>query len=112
MKPPPIDISPPNWEIVRAILRRRIPDREVWAFGSRAKCTAREFSDLDLVVIGDQPLALAVSADLAQDFEDSDLPFKVDVVDWATTKERFRKIIEEASVVVQKAERGPGESVP
>ncbi len=101
MEAPPIDISPANWEIVREILSRHVPDREVWAFGSRATWTAKEYSDLDLAVIGDQPLGLAVSAGLADDFARSDLPFKVDAVDWATTKESFRKIIVRDKVGVQ-----------
>ena len=98
---PPIDITAPNWEIVRLILGRHVPATEVWAFGSRATWTAKEYSDLDLAVIGDEPLGLTVSAALADDFAKSDLPFKVDVVDWATTSESFRKIIQRDRVVVQ-----------
>ncbi|MFT7401020.1 MAG: type I restriction enzyme S subunit [Hydrogenophaga sp.] len=91
---PQIDIRPDQWAIVQRILQKHVPDREVWAFGSRAKWTAKAYSDLDLVILGDQPLGLAVSAALADDFTESDLPWKVDVVDWATTSESFRQIIE------------------
>ena len=101
MDAPPIDISPANWEIVREILSRQVRAQEVWAFGSRATWTAKKYSDIDLAVIGDEPLGLAVSAALADDFANSDLPFKVDVVDWATTSESFRKIIQRDKVVVQ-----------
>jgi type I restriction enzyme S subunit len=89
-----IDIRPHQWAIVQTILQKHVPDREVWAFGSRAKWTAKEYSDLDLAILGDQPLGLVVSAALADDFTESDLPWKVDVVDWETTSESFRKIIE------------------
>lgn len=88
-----LELLPRELEIVCGILERHLPDREVWAFGSRAKGTARPYSDLDLAVLGDQPLALSVRADLAEEFSESDLLFKVDVVDWATTSERFRQII-------------------
>ncbi|MDR2991555.1 MAG: restriction endonuclease subunit S [Burkholderiaceae bacterium] len=98
---PLIDIRPDHWQIVRGILRKHVPQYEVWAFGSRAKWTAKEYSDLDLAVITSQPLPLNVSAALADDFSESDLPWKVDVVDWATTSEAFRKIIERDRVVVQ-----------
>ncbi|MGH2397455.1 MAG: nucleotidyltransferase domain-containing protein [bacterium] len=101
MSEPLIDIRPDHWAIVADILRRHVPDREVWAFGSRATWNAKEYSDLDLAVIGETPLNLSVSAALADDFAESDLPFKVDVVDWATTSESFRKIIERDKVVVQ-----------
>jgi predicted nucleotidyltransferase len=88
-----LELRPGELEIVREILRRHLPGREVWAFGSRVKGKARTFSDLDLAVLGDQPLALSTRADLAEDFSESDLPYKVDIVDWATTSERFREII-------------------
>jgi type I restriction enzyme S subunit len=52
-------------------------------------------------ILGDLPLPLTTMADLAEDFTESDLPFKVDLVDWATTGARFRKVIESERVVVQ-----------
>ena len=103
MKPPLIDIRPDQWAIVRDILQRHVPQYEVWAFGSRATWNAKEYSDLDLAVITDKPLSLVVSAALSGDFSESDLPWKVDVIDWATTSETFRKIIERDKVVVQSA---------
>ena len=105
---PKIDVRPDHWEIVRNILHKHVSQHEVWAFGSRAKWTAKEYSDLDLAVITDKPLSLDVSASLSDDFSESDLPYKVDVVDWATTSESFRKIIERDRVVVQKAGCGSG----
>jgi predicted nucleotidyltransferase len=101
MTVPPIDVSPEDWLIVRDILRRHIPDSEVWAFGSRAARTARTYSDLDLAIIGETPLPFAITGALAEDFSESDLPFRVDLVDWASTQDYFRRIIEKGKVVVQ-----------
>jgi type I restriction enzyme S subunit len=98
---PKLDISPGDLKIVLDILARHVPDREVWAFGSRATWKTKDFSDLDLAVIGEEPLSLKVSAALSDDFAESDLPFKVDVVDWATTSDNFREIIRRDRVVVQ-----------
>ncbi|MBI5936826.1 MAG: nucleotidyltransferase domain-containing protein [Betaproteobacteria bacterium] len=98
---PNIAVSPAEWAIIQHILERHVPQHEVWAFGSRAKCTAKTYSDLDLAIITDKPLGLDVSAALAEDFSESDLPYKVDVVDWATTSESFRKIIERDKVVIR-----------
>lgn len=100
---PAIDIRPDHWQIVRHILRLRVPQHAVWAFGSRAKWTAKPHSDLDLAVITDKPLPLSVSAALADDFSESNLPWKVDVVDWAATSDSFRKVIEREKVVVLNA---------
>lgn len=105
---PLIDIRPDHWKIVRNILHKHVPQYEVWAFGSRATWKAKEFSDLDLAIITDQPLSLDVSASLNDDFSESDLPWKVDVVDWATTSEAFRKIMERDKVVIQERKRSLG----
>ncbi|MGH8526438.1 MAG: restriction endonuclease subunit S, partial [Gammaproteobacteria bacterium] len=98
-----LDVRPDHFRVGREILRRLVPDREVWAFGSRAKWTARDTSDLDLCIVGDMPLGFKRLGQLRDAFSESSLPYKVDVVDWATTSESFRKIIERDKVVVQRA---------
>lgn len=98
--PPPIDILPHHWEIVRTILQKHIAGYEVWVFGSRARRRAQTYSDLDLAVITGAPLPRTVSGALAEAFSESDLPWKVDIVNWATTSEAFRKIIERDRVKV------------
>lgn len=96
-----LDLSPRDLAIVRGILRRHIPDHEVWAFGSRTKGTARRYSDLDLAIITNTPLSLQVRGDMAEDFSESDLPFRVDILDWATTRDNFRHIVEQDRIIVQ-----------
>ena len=98
---PRIDIHPDHWEIVRRILQTHVPQAVVWVFGSRATGNAKAFSDLDIAIITTQPLPLDVSASLSDDFSESDLPYKVDVVDWATTNASFRNIIARNKVIVQ-----------
>lgn len=88
-----IDIAPGHLQIVKSILQRHLPEREVWVFGSRASGTAKKFSDLDLAVIGSLPLTLGQLALLEHDFDESELPFKVDLVDWAAINGSFREII-------------------
>lgn len=98
---PRVDLRPDHWAIVREALRHHVPDREVLAFGSRATWTAKEYSDLDLAVMGEEPLPLRTSSALAEALGDSDLPFKVDVVDWARIDDTFRRIIRRHGVPVQ-----------
>ena len=98
---PPFDIHPDHWKIVHRILQEHVPDLEVWAFGSRAKWSAKEFSGLDLAVITDEPLPLDTSAALSEAFSESDLPWKVDVVDWASVGDGFKQVIERDKVVVK-----------
>jgi type I restriction enzyme S subunit len=96
-----LDLRPDQLQIVQTILHKHVPQYEVWAFGSRAKWTAKDYSDLDLCIVSDQPLSFQILGALNEDFAESDLPWKVDVVDWATTSASFRKIIEKDKVVVQ-----------
>lgn len=98
---PCIDVTPEQWEIVRNILRAHVPRLPVWAFGSRATWKAKPYSDLDLAVITREPMSLSDRASLVEAFSESDLPWKVDVVDWATTSPTFRGIIERDRVVLQ-----------
>ena len=97
---PSVDLRPDHWAIVRSALRRHVPDREVLAFGSRATWTAKDYSDLDLAVMGEEPLSLRTASALDEALRDSDLPFKVDVVDWARIDGSFRAIIRRDAVTV------------
>lgn len=99
---PELAVRPDELAIVLDILARHVPGVEVWAFGSRARGTAKPHSDLDLAVIAGQPLPLAQGAALAEAFAESDLPWRVDIVDWATTGEAFRRLIEHHRVVLQR----------
>jgi len=98
---PNIDVPSNLWEMVRDILQKHIPQYTVWAFGSRAKWTAKPYSDLDLAIITDKPLPLSTSAALKEDFSESNLPWRVDIIDWATTSAEFREVIARDKVVIQ-----------
>ena len=95
-----MDVEASHLALIRSILARHVPGREVWAFGSRTTGKARTYSDLDLCIVGNLPLDPSVAAALAEDFSESDLPYKVDVVDWARTSPSFRIIIEREKIVL------------
>ena len=103
-----IDLNPHHLETVKRILAEHLPDCEVRAFGSRATWTAWEYSDLDLAVVSHEPLDRRASANLREAFEESDLPIRVDVVDWTTLTDGFRQAIEGDCVVVQEPVRSSG----
>ncbi len=102
----PIDIRPDHLRLVLDILQQHVPMAEVWAFGSRAKWLARDTSDLDLCIRDAAPLSFEQMGLLREAFEESNLPYKVDVVDWATISASFRKVVERDKVVVQEAKMG------
>ena len=90
-----------QWQIVHAILQQYVADYAVWAFGSRVDGPCKEFSDLDIVVISDAPLPLALMAAINEAFSESELPWKVDIVDWATTSTAFQQRILTKKLVLQ-----------
>ena len=96
-----IDVDPHHLEIVIAILARHIPDREVRVMGSRLTGRAKVSSDLDLVVMGHEPLSLGARGELRDAFDDSILPFTVDLVEWATASDAFQRVIAEQALVLR-----------
>jgi len=99
-KPGGLLISNNEWQQVSSILQRFLPENEVWAFGSRVNGNAKPYSDLDLAIISKQPIPLPLLAEVAEAFSESDLPWKVDLVDWATTSEQFRQVIAGQKLIV------------
>ncbi len=96
-----IDVTDRQMELIRAILARYVPHAEVRAFGSRADGTARRHSDLDIAIVGDTKIDFSTLNRLREAFEDSELPFRVDVLDWHAIAEDFRKVIDRHYVVIQ-----------
>jgi predicted nucleotidyltransferase len=97
----PIQIADADWQLVQHILQDKLPEMEVWAFGSRARRNAKTYSDLDLALISDEPISLERMADIASAFEESDLSVRVDLADWARCSPNFRAIIATYKVIVQ-----------
>lgn len=101
-----IDISTAQRKTLLALLRQFIPGVEVWAYGSRAKWTARPNSDLDLVAFTSPEQNEKISA-LKEALAESDLPFLVDLHVWSEVPERFHEIIRKEYVVIQEESRNP-----
>jgi type I restriction enzyme S subunit len=89
-----IDLEPRLLRQVEMILREHVPECEVWVFGSRVGSShPKRFSDLDLAVIATDALPTRRLALLVYAFAESDLPMKVDVVDWRSTTPAMRERI-------------------
>ena len=101
-----IDLNPNHLATVKSILAEHVPECEVRAFGSRATWTAKDYSDLDLAVVGEEPIDWRTLGRLKEAFEESALPMRVDVLDWHAISESFRKVIERAYTIVQEQVTG------
>ncbi|MFZ5594785.1 MAG: nucleotidyltransferase family protein [Pseudomonadota bacterium] len=105
-----LDLPQKYLQQVRALLRAHVPDAEVWAYGSRVSGGGHEASDLDLVLRNPQNLSEETRslAELKEAFSESNLPIRVDVLDWARIPPGFHREIERAHVVVQEGRSTAG----
>lgn len=88
-----ISLSAEEQAIVQAILSGA--PCPVGVFGSRVNGSARPASDLDLVFLTGAPLPIEVLAEYREVFAQSDLPFRVDCIDYSRCSESFKNLIDE-----------------
>jgi predicted nucleotidyltransferase len=81
-------------------IEQHIPRATVWAFGSRVAWSHRPASDLDLAVHCDKETARKALPKLSDVFTDSDLPFKVQLLDFDRLPENMRENIKKKYVVL------------
>ena len=96
-----IDITAEQRRTVLALLERHLPGTKAWVYGSRAKWTSTPQSDLDLVVFS-KPEQRRQVGDLREAFDESNLPFRVDLFVWSDVPRSFRQQIEAKHVVLQR----------
>jgi predicted nucleotidyltransferase len=86
-----LDIRDDHAAIVRDVLRQHLPPgARAYVFGSRARGGARRYSDLDLALEWDRALEFDVISEIAEALSESDLPYKVDIVDLSIIEPSFR----------------------
>lgn len=78
---------------LKSIVSSYLPDNSYYAFlfGSRVTKNNRPFSDIDLGILGPKPLPTKNYANLVQALEDSDIPYRTDVVDFTFVSDKFKK---------------------
>lgn len=73
------------------IIRKQIPDKgyKIFLFGSRVMGTARRYSDIDIGILGEKSVPVNKLESIEEILENSDLPYNVDVVDFAKAGKSF-----------------------
>ena len=95
-----IDVTPKHLEIILGILSTYLPGCEVRAFGSRCNGAAKCSSDLDLALVEREKLDWRLLEELREAFQESELPFRVDLLDWNAISDEFRTVIEKSGYEV------------
>jgi len=94
------DVTPKEFIIIKDILEKYLQDDgKAWVFGSRAKSSSLVGSDLDLAIECQDKVALKLLSQIKIAFEDSRLPYRVDVVDMKAVKPYFKELIKDEMVV-------------
>jgi predicted nucleotidyltransferase len=69
---------------------------DAYLFGSRATGKATRYSDIDIALLSTAPMRATLVSDLKETFEESVIPYHVDVVDLSIVSEEFRqKVLQE-----------------
>ena len=100
-----IDVTENQLALIEELLQKHVPDCEIWAFGSRVSGIRKEYSDLDLALVGSAKLPFGVIARLKESFAESVLPFRVDLLDWHAISKEFQAVILDRYEIVQTKKR-------
>jgi uncharacterized protein len=87
--------KPAHLKTLLQLLNEYTPEAEVWAYGSRVNGDGYECSDLDVVLRNPSDLKKPVEGffDLKEALEASNIPFFVDIHDWAYLPKSFHQEI-------------------
>jgi predicted nucleotidyltransferase len=100
-----LDIRPEQKALLLQLLQQHLPNVTVWAFGSRVKGSARTTSDLDLAVFSSPEQRHQVFA-LQEALEESNLPFKVDLLIWDEIPANFKINIQQQYIELVDEKQG------
>ncbi len=80
-------------EKIKEIINRHLDGSTVRIFGLRIDNRSTERSDIDVAIDASHRIDLLTMANIKYDFEESDIPYRVDIVDYNSVSKNFKKII-------------------
>ena len=96
-----LNIEKKHLSIVTKILSKY--EYSFFVFGSRATTQCKKLSDLDLFYIEEIPQKTITM--IEEEFEDSDLPYKVDLVNYNTCDRDFKERINKSYIQLQESRK-------
>lgn len=99
-----IYINPNHLDITKNILKKNISSTTlIWIFGSRISPNHKPYSDLDIALqnLDNKTISLKTLASIKADFIESDLPWKVDIVDYNSISGIFKQNIDATKIDLQ-----------
>ena len=89
-----LDIEEKDLFYIKSILNKFLPNVKCWAYGSRVTGKSKQYSDLDLVLFIDKNQENKI-IELKEIFDESNLPFRVDILNWNSIPDSFKDSIKE-----------------
>lgn len=88
------DVTDRYLETVEKILKKHLHGKRgrVVLFGSQSTGKAKRYSDLDIGILGEDPVPIETIQYIQEDLEESNVPYMVDIVDMKNTSQSFRDI--------------------
>ena len=80
-------------KLTQQIILKHIDSKmyKVFLFGIRACGNAKHYSDIDIGVLGSVKLNSIVKAEIEAEIDESIVPYKVDIVDFYSVNDEFKK---------------------
>lgn len=88
-----IDLEEKYIDFIKNTISSMIHNYKLYVFGSRAKNRARKYSDIDLA-IDSQELTPQIKTKLEFTFENSTLPYEVDIINLNDIDNKFKNLIQ------------------
>ncbi len=76
-----------------SIIEKHLPTCKIYLFGSRARKDNSSVSDYDIALNDNKKIPKIILSNIKEDFEESTIPFYVDVVDLHDAPENLKKDI-------------------
>jgi predicted nucleotidyltransferase len=92
-----INLLPEHIDTIKQIINRYLNNPKIKIFGSRTNGSSNKNSDIDIAIISDKKIDFKTLAEIKIAFEESDIPYRVDIIDYISASENFKKIIDSSS---------------
>lgn len=92
-----INMEKRHLEILKNILKNY--NYTFYMFGSRITDRAKKLSDVDLFYKDNIPQNIILK--MEEDFEESDLPYKVDIIDYNKSEDYFKDIMDKNNICLK-----------
>lgn len=94
-----IDLEQKYIEFIKETVSSMLHNYKLYIFGSRVKNRAKKYSDIDLA-IDSQELTPQTKLKLEATFDNSTLPYEIDIIDLNSIDDKFKNLIKDELVLL------------